>query len=121
QSSALRRARQGAGHPRARAAACTVQTAALQQRAHEGSARLSAALRPANRTRPLIRRHTPPPTATRHGTRNTGHGTKHTGHGTKHTHGAGGFRRMRIAYLTGEYPRATDTFVQREVAALREL
>ncbi|MGR3501872.1 glycosyltransferase family 4 protein [Pseudaestuariivita sp.] len=26
---------------------------------------------------------------------------------------------MRIAYLTGEYPRATDTFVQREVAALR--
>jgi colanic acid/amylovoran biosynthesis glycosyltransferase len=28
---------------------------------------------------------------------------------------------MRIAYLTGQYPRATDTFVQREVAALREL
>ncbi|MEX0745171.1 MAG: glycosyltransferase family 4 protein [Phycisphaeraceae bacterium] len=28
---------------------------------------------------------------------------------------------MRIAYLTGEYPRATDTFIQREVAALREL
>lgn len=27
---------------------------------------------------------------------------------------------MRIAYLTGEYPRATDTFIQREVAALRE-
>jgi glycosyltransferase involved in cell wall biosynthesis len=27
----------------------------------------------------------------------------------------------RIAYLTGEYPRATDTFIQREVAALREL
>lgn len=26
---------------------------------------------------------------------------------------------MRIAYLTGEYPRATDTFIQREVAALR--
>lgn len=26
-----------------------------------------------------------------------------------------------IAYLTGEYPRATDTFIQREVAALREL
>jgi len=26
----------------------------------------------------------------------------------------------RIAYLTGEYPRATDTFIQREVAALRE-
>ncbi|MBW4646354.1 MAG: glycosyltransferase family 4 protein [Goleter apudmare HA4340-LM2] len=27
---------------------------------------------------------------------------------------------MRIAYLTGEYPRATDTFIQREVATLRE-
>jgi colanic acid/amylovoran biosynthesis glycosyltransferase len=27
---------------------------------------------------------------------------------------------MRIGYLTGEYPRATDTFIQREVAALRE-
>ena len=27
----------------------------------------------------------------------------------------------KIAYLTGEYPRATDTFIQREVAALREL
>lgn len=26
-----------------------------------------------------------------------------------------------IAYLTGEYPRATDTFIQREVAALRDL
>lgn len=26
-----------------------------------------------------------------------------------------------IAYLTGEYPRATDTFIQREVAALRLL
>lgn len=26
-----------------------------------------------------------------------------------------------IAYLTGEYPRATDTFIQREVTALREL
>lgn len=25
-----------------------------------------------------------------------------------------------IAYLTGEYPRATDTFIQREVAALRK-
>ncbi|MEL6621990.1 MAG: glycosyltransferase, partial [Pseudomonadota bacterium] len=25
-----------------------------------------------------------------------------------------------IAYLTGEFPRATDTFIQREVAALRE-
>ena len=28
---------------------------------------------------------------------------------------------MKIAYLTGEYPRATDTFIQREVAALRGL
>lgn len=28
---------------------------------------------------------------------------------------------MRIAYLTGEYPRVTDTFIQREVAALRQL
>jgi len=27
---------------------------------------------------------------------------------------------MRIAYVTGEYPRATDTFIQREVGALRE-
>jgi len=27
--------------------------------------------------------------------------------------------RLRLAYLTGEYPRATDTFIQREVAALR--
>lgn len=27
----------------------------------------------------------------------------------------------KIAYLTGEYPRATDTFIQREVAALRKL
>ena len=26
-----------------------------------------------------------------------------------------------IAYLTGEYPRATDTFIQREVAGLRAL
>ena len=26
----------------------------------------------------------------------------------------------RIAYMTGEYPRATDTFIQREVAALRK-
>lgn len=25
-----------------------------------------------------------------------------------------------VAYMTGEYPRATDTFIQREVAALRE-
>jgi glycosyltransferase involved in cell wall biosynthesis len=28
---------------------------------------------------------------------------------------------LRIGYLTGEYPRATDTFIQREVAALRRL
>ncbi len=28
---------------------------------------------------------------------------------------------MRIAYLTGEYPRATDTFIQREVVTLREM
>ena len=28
-------------------------------------------------------------------------------------------RPLRIAYMTGEYPRATDTFIQREVAALR--
>lgn len=27
---------------------------------------------------------------------------------------------MRIAYLTGEYPRATDTFIQREVATLQK-
>lgn len=27
---------------------------------------------------------------------------------------------MRIAYLTGEYPRATDTFIQREVFGLRD-
>jgi glycosyltransferase involved in cell wall biosynthesis len=27
---------------------------------------------------------------------------------------------MHIAYLTGEYPRATDTFIQREVSALRD-
>ena len=27
---------------------------------------------------------------------------------------------MRIGYLTGEYPRPTDTFIQREVAALRK-
>jgi len=26
---------------------------------------------------------------------------------------------MRVAYVTGEYPRATDTFIQREVAGLR--
>ena len=29
--------------------------------------------------------------------------------------------RPRLAYLTGEYPRASDTFIQREVAALRAL
>ena len=28
-------------------------------------------------------------------------------------------RSLRIAYMTGVYPRATDTFIQREVAALR--
>ena len=28
---------------------------------------------------------------------------------------------MHIAYITGEYPRVTDTFIQREVAALRQL
>lgn len=27
---------------------------------------------------------------------------------------------LRLGYLTGEYPRATDTFIQREVAMLRE-
>lgn len=27
---------------------------------------------------------------------------------------------MKIAYVTGEYPRATDTFIQREVAGLRD-
>src|SRR3954468_2267019 len=27
---------------------------------------------------------------------------------------------LRIAYMTGEYPRATDTFIQREIAALRD-
>ncbi|MDX2099389.1 MAG: glycosyltransferase family 4 protein [Leptolyngbyaceae cyanobacterium bins.59] len=27
---------------------------------------------------------------------------------------------MRVAYMTGQYPRATDTFIQREVAALRD-
>jgi len=27
---------------------------------------------------------------------------------------------LKVAYLCGEYPRATDTFIQREVAALRE-
>lgn len=27
---------------------------------------------------------------------------------------------MRIAYITGQYPRATDTFIQREVFALRD-
>ncbi len=28
---------------------------------------------------------------------------------------------MQIGYLTGQYPRATDTFIQREIAALRQL
>ena len=28
---------------------------------------------------------------------------------------------LRLAYMTGQYPRVTDTFIQREVAALREL
>lgn len=28
---------------------------------------------------------------------------------------------MRVAYFTGEYPRATDTFIRREAAALREM
>jgi colanic acid/amylovoran biosynthesis glycosyltransferase len=28
---------------------------------------------------------------------------------------------LRVAFMTGEYPRATDTFIQREVAALRAL
>ena len=28
---------------------------------------------------------------------------------------------LRLAYLTGQYPRATDTFIQREVATLRGL
>ena len=29
--------------------------------------------------------------------------------------------KLRLAYLTGQYPRATDTFIQREVEALRDL
>jgi colanic acid/amylovoran biosynthesis glycosyltransferase len=28
---------------------------------------------------------------------------------------------LRLAYMTGQYPRVTDTFIQQEVAALREL
>jgi len=28
---------------------------------------------------------------------------------------------MQIGYLTGQYPRATDTFIQREIAGLRHL
>jgi colanic acid/amylovoran biosynthesis glycosyltransferase len=28
---------------------------------------------------------------------------------------------LRLAYMTGQYPRVTDTFIQREVSALREL
>ena len=34
-------------------------------------------------------------------------------------HGVAAEPQLRIAYMTGEYPRATDTFIQREVAALR--
>jgi glycosyltransferase involved in cell wall biosynthesis len=34
--------------------------------------------------------------------------------------GYGGMR-LRVAFMTGQYPRATDTFIQREVAALRAL
>ncbi|MBT8409827.1 MAG: colanic acid biosynthesis glycosyltransferase WcaL, partial [Alphaproteobacteria bacterium] len=30
-------------------------------------------------------------------------------------------QKPKIAYLTGEYPRASDTFIQREVFALRAL
>ncbi len=30
-------------------------------------------------------------------------------------------RLPKLAYLTGEYPRASDTFIQREIAALRDL
>jgi colanic acid/amylovoran biosynthesis glycosyltransferase len=30
-------------------------------------------------------------------------------------------QRLRLAFMTGEYPRATDTFIQREVAGLRAL
>src|SRR5262249_22464918 len=40
---------------------------------------------------------------------------------TKQQRGDEGSRMTtRIAYMTGEYPRATDTFIQREVGALRE-
>ena len=28
---------------------------------------------------------------------------------------------LRLAYMTGQYPRVTDTFIQREVLALRAL
>jgi glycosyltransferase involved in cell wall biosynthesis len=35
---------------------------------------------------------------------------------------AGGIQpNLRLAYMTGQYPRATDTFIQREVATLRRL
>ena len=27
---------------------------------------------------------------------------------------------MKLAYMTGQYPRATDTFIQREIQALRQ-
>jgi colanic acid/amylovoran biosynthesis glycosyltransferase len=30
-------------------------------------------------------------------------------------------KKLRLAYLTGQYPRATDTFIQREVETLRSL
>ena len=33
----------------------------------------------------------------------------------------GGHGGLRLAYMTGEYPRVTDTFIQREVLALRAL
>jgi glycosyltransferase involved in cell wall biosynthesis len=32
-----------------------------------------------------------------------------------------GAARLRVAFMTGQYPRATDTFIQREVSALRGL
>jgi colanic acid/amylovoran biosynthesis glycosyltransferase len=32
-----------------------------------------------------------------------------------------GYGKLRVAIMTGQYPRATDTFIQREVAALRAL
>src|SRR5271169_149644 len=35
--------------------------------------------------------------------------------------GLGAMVGLRLAYMTGEYPRVTDTFIQREVLALRAL